>query len=788
MIISIKPGKKGFAQYSTDREDKAYTIIEGDPLRIDKISSEVLSHSMNRKVSHYSYVLSFKEENLTKNELYEYYQRFKELMFANYNPLELEILSVIHWDDKKPHIHCYVINYSMLNNKNLRLYRGYPDFPRVEAIQEKINYEYSLASPFNNINLLSLTNEQKKRDWVHKKGETYYEVFDDFFYEEIENTIKISKNYDEFIEKLSVSAGNIEIQTYDKIDKALFDKAKFLKEKHLVLKEKENTTGGNYRYISKLFDKKWFNDNLDKIKEALEKTSITNIKYSQSRKSKEAYEKIFNETTQKHLEDITERFVGKEFVKNNYFDLVSNELAKILNFNFTFADQRSFDILSSNIERYLQVCRSKYDIEEFLQKFKFDSYVIEEGYVSFSVQGHSIEIYNENLYRYFTGIQELDFSENDDLKEMQESLTKSLTDLSTNRNRALARELLEKLFYIQKIKNKEEFEKLLDLLGLKIERGGVDKRKGSYITLSNETGKFSLYNDVIYSLVNSNSSHEEYIQKRKDTVSEELNKKFTRFYIEGVCSDILQKGNSINTVYDYQLLNSPLKNFSLSGNNKTGFIYKNQERSKFDEIRDYGKTVSVVKSINDKRSGKNCADMFFLKGSDYISVDTKSDEFKQGLVERIKEKKYGIRVIDEKGNLLYAPAQTPNEDVSKQVENIAKEIRTRLQNGIQTSSKSIVEILNEIKSLDINTRQGQNEFRKLMEELSKMDKTILEACCNTLGINIVRAGKDTKLGEYGTFQFRDKKVSVYSKDIHDIVDRLAKESRAKENTQVSIEI
>lgn len=73
-----------------------------------------------------------------------------------------EILAVAHFDDNKPHVHCTVLSSSQIDNRDLRLYRGYVDFPRIEAIQETINYENNLESPFDNMNLLSLTPLKKK--------------------------------------------------------------------------------------------------------------------------------------------------------------------------------------------------------------------------------------------------------------------------------------------------------------------------------------------------------------------------------------------------------------------------------------------------------------------------------------------------------------------------------------------------------------------------------------------------------------------------------------------------
>ena len=74
MIINVRASSSvDFGKYLTDREQSAFTIIEGNAQRIDSIAEAMLPANPKKNISHYSYVLSFKEKNLTKEEIISLY-------------------------------------------------------------------------------------------------------------------------------------------------------------------------------------------------------------------------------------------------------------------------------------------------------------------------------------------------------------------------------------------------------------------------------------------------------------------------------------------------------------------------------------------------------------------------------------------------------------------------------------------------------------------------------------------------------------------------------------------
>lgn len=766
MIISIKKGQGGFGQYATDRDEDTFTIIEGDPNRIEEIADYELSLSNKRTFSHYSYVLSFKEENLTKDDLFDYYTQFKELMFKNYNPSELEIFSVMHWDDNKPHVHCYVINYSMIDDKELRLYRGYTDFKRVEAVQENINLENNLASPFENINLLSLTKEQKKRDWVYKKGKDFYKTFDDSFYKNLNNFLLNSSNYDDFMNMIREKYGAIIINKKNIVDNN-FNKGKLLKLCNLVLTEHKIDGVGHRNYSSKLFDKVWFEKNLSDLKEFVSSgETLIDFKYSQKRFKKQMnkadmlyyYNRLYNDTTLKHEEHIFSRKVGKKYL-SKHIDISVDTFAKNI---LTLCDKDNIDRAEYFLERYFSDCTSKKCMKSLLKKLPIVNIKLnnEKESVEFDINNKKIVLYESNFFNYY--LKQKDFKPNKQFGDLESRFFFALKNLTSNKSKAEARLIFEELFYKEKIKNLQELELLLKRFNLKILRIGDDKRKGKYLTVGNEFGKFSIYNDVIYALANNTMSIEDYKKHRKTSVEEILKSKFAENYIESSCKRFLgyNPDTYIQNINQYKLNHFPMANYVSSGNNKTGYIFTNHENFDYERIFDYGSDVVVQKSFNFAKSGRDVADLFYLKGSNYISVDCNNDEFKKAMIDRIKNKNYHIRVIDKDGNLLYTP------DEEHKIDKVNKETIDKLDKSLKSKEESLISILLKLENLDVNSRKGMNEFRNIIASISKMDISSLEAICKSVGIDILRTGEDTKKGKYATFMYDNKKIAVYDEDIH----------------------
>lgn len=774
MIINVKASSSVNAgEYLTDREKEAYTIIEGDSDRFDYICSSTLENNKKKKISHYSYVLSFEEEHLTKDNLINYYMQFKEKMFSNYNIAELEVLAVIHFDDNKPHIHCTVVNSSQIDNdRDLRLYRGYPDFSRIESIQETINYNNDLTSVFDNYNLLSLTAEQKKRDWqVKKRDISYYGVFDDIVHKEIEDILKqdLIIDYDKFINKLELKFGKTEVINFNKSNTKEVDKTTFLKESKLVLKDHVTVDNENYTFPSKLFDRNWFNKNIVELKTNLLKKNLKQIKYQIPKKSLASQNRILKETTSKHENHIYSRKVGNKYLKDHFDFMFENNLNNLESIK---KNELNMPILEEKYERLLSDADDK-NLKKFIERIDIDKYSVLEDHIEYNKDNFKFRIYNNKLIETYKKKHTTNNSNNKELLEEQLSL--HLKTLKSNKSKAKARLALEELFYKNKIKSKEEFEFLLNTFKIKISKAGTDKTKGSYLTLESNRQKFRIYNNIIYNLAFEQDAN--YKIKRDKEIKNELKDKFLNNYIASVYLELHKnnKYNWTNSVNDYRLKksndiidsyfeiskkDSDLKNHSL-------FRYKNHKFNDFEQV-EYSNikgSLTVKKSLNKKQSGKNIADLYFAKGTKNIQINKDMDkELLEGFIERVKEKKYDINVLDSNDNFIYINNFEKEKEMSQsEIDYNAKEVFNRLEKdgGVD----KILNHINTLDNLDFKTKEDLDTFRKIMKDLNRTNKNSLESILTTVGINVVRVGRDNIKGDYATFEYKDKKIAVYDKNV-----------------------
>ncbi|MDD5373291.1 MAG: hypothetical protein PHO62_07705 [Sulfurimonas sp.] len=671
MIINARASSSvDFGKYLTDRDKKAFTAIEGNPARIDSLAVSLLERNPKRKNTHYSFVLSFKEEHLSRDDLFNYYMQFKEQMFKNYNVDELEILSVIHWDDVKPHIHCTVLNASQLdNNRDLRLYRGYVDFKRVEAVQEKINYENNLVSPFDNYNLLSLTNEQQMRNWLVKKGKPHYGVFDDDFFRTIEKSIKECKDFDSFMALVEQEFGETTIISASKFKKNNFNKNKLLNEYALVLNDKVLPTGQNYVYNSKLFDKKWFIKNLAKIKDSLTRVRLENIKFSAGKMSLKEYNKLLSETTTKHGEHLFDRRVGKKYVELNIDKVLDENLSLFNGGSLEGVEQAGCE---SIVERFLENCNEKQ-----LERFAFDfpyNYEIKKDYIRYQKNGVGIfDIYNQNLLLFLKqkGVSSRNTSEKIDngftleqkKKIKLDDFYEFLNSLNSNKSKAKFRLLLLSYMEQERIKNSKELDTLFKKLGLKIVKSGEDFKRGDYITLENESGRVSVYDSFLAAIIKNEVFLEEtdYILKRDSEIEKGILSSDINYYLKSVYSDIIYEVdfNTITSVDDYRLYQSPFIGDTVKVDgfaptpNYERYGYFTKER--YEHVRDNREgTLLVEKSLDRIKTGKNLVDFYAQKGITDISIDNKKIDYeiREGMISRAKEMGYTLYIWDKSPNYL----------------------------------------------------------------------------------------------------------------------------------------
>lgn len=774
MIVSVKAGSSiDVGKYLTDRDLAAFTIIEGNAEKFDYLCEKSLIENNRKKISHYSFVLSFKEEHLTKDDLLNYYMQFKEKMFCNYEPSELEILSVIHWDDNKPHIHCVVINSSQIdNNRDLRLFRGYPDFSRVESIQEIINYENDLASVFDSHNLLSLTQEQKRRDWKVKKREVpYYEVFDDVVYKKIDEILKddMIVSYDRFINEIEKNFGKTVIVNTNKLNKDGFNEANLLKESKLVLTEKFTSKNENYSFNSKLFDKTWFNKNILKIKTALiNNINASDIKYKIKKKTYKEQLQTFETTNKKHEEHIFSRKVGKKFTTSNIDKIFETNLEKINRFNLTELNKSIFE---SQVEKLLFAANKK-NLLYFIENLNIKKFKITNDSIEYTKGNQKFSIFNEDLINIYKN--KVSSGNKNNSKKLEQELISFLENLKSNKAKAKVRESIEELFYIYKIKNHNEFIELLKKFNIKINKIGFDSQNGNYITIDFNNNKVRLYNDVIYNICKENDDTS-YNNKRDIIINDTLKDTFLSNYIKSVYLEINQKNDFINTVNGYRLYKSDdVINcyFSIAKNNDSSdvnspFTYKNHPYNDYEQV-DYKmntNTFKVHKTLDKTKTANNIADMYHLKGIKNISIDNMDSELLEAFIKRIKEKNYNITIWNESNQLIFINKDLKNDDLLSKVEinSIAKKTHEKLkeEGGID----KIMTYIDKLEKIDINKKNDLELFRKIMKEINKNNRNSLEAICLTQGINIIRVGHDNTKGDYATFEFKGKKISVYDTNV-----------------------
>lgn len=781
MIINTRASESiDVGRYLTDRDEKAFTVIEGDAKRFDNICELTLENRPQKKNSHYSFVLSFKEEHLTKDDLMNYYMQFKDEMFKNYNLNELEMLSVIHWDDVKPHIHCVVVNSSQIdNNRDLRLYRGNVDFSRIEAIQEKINYKNGLVSPFDNYNLLSLTASQKKRDWlVKKRDKEYYEVFDDKVYKDLENILKSDAkiSFKKFIKKVERLYGEIDLLGADKFDDKEYNEDVAIKKSGLLLKDKKNSNGDNYYYRSKLFNEKWFNDNIKNIQKSLENREIKSIKYSDNKKPLWKQEKILKETTDKHLEHLNFKKVGKEYIDDNIDLVMENGLKDLLSVKVSRITKAHFE---SKIERYLDIVDDKY-LKKFINYFDYDSLdVMDDGFIRFSIKNKKIDIYNSDVYEYLNGVSaHIDAKEIDSLDFDYNELYSALNDLKRNKNKAKARVLIEDVFYHEKLKDKNEIDALFKRLGLDVQRVGVDSKKGAYLTLSNSSGNFRLYCDAIYNLykveVKGLNGEVDYKIKRDKIIeNDNLKDVYLSSYIKSVYLGLSNGSDKfINSVNEYRLENINAIDrgkFELKNNSVLKIGYKDNCFNDYEKINFNNKTggIKVSKSLKPAKSGADIADLYSINGITDLEINNEMDEeIKQGFINRVKEKNYDLSLWDkDSGKLLFQNVNKENIELGRdeKVDLTSKIVRKSI-NEYGGVSK-LLDDINELRGLDIKSKDGVERFRELMGNFNEHSKDSLKIICDLNGINIVRSGNDKKKGIYTTVEFKGKKIAIYGLDV-----------------------
>jgi hypothetical protein len=317
---------------------------------------------------------------------------------------------------------------------------------------------------------------------------------------------------------------------------------------------------------------------------------------------------------------------------------------------------------------------------------------------------------------------------------------------------------------------------LLNKFNLKLNRVGHDSQNGNYVTLEYNKNKIRLYNDVVYNLCKNPSSISYNTQKEK-VINSSIKDDLLSNYIKSVYFEILQKGEFINSVNSYRLHKSDDvidAYFSIANKNDIDnnqmFRYKNHKYNDYEKVeyRMSDGSFKVHKTLEKEKTAKNIADMYHLKGSKNIHISNNMDsELLEAFIKRIKEKNYDITIWNDDNKLIYINKDINSSDKKElsqtEIGYIAKRTHEKLEkNGGFNRIMNYVDILDKI---DINKKSDIEKFRKIMKEINKNDKNSLEAICLTQGININRVGHDNTKGDYVTFEYKGKKISVYDTNV-----------------------
>ncbi|EMC9392298.1 helix-turn-helix domain-containing protein [Vibrio parahaemolyticus] len=173
MLVRVRGGKDGIAEYlrdgmKSDREQHRDELdkricIDGDLSLTDTIIKDMAK--MDKPENYLHVTLSFAERDINEEKIRAIYDNYKSNVMSAYLPEEYNIYAEIHvpkiksYTDKStgetverfPHIHMVIPRKNLLDGKDLNprgLFRS--NLKYFDAIQEKINHEHGLISPFDN--------------------------------------------------------------------------------------------------------------------------------------------------------------------------------------------------------------------------------------------------------------------------------------------------------------------------------------------------------------------------------------------------------------------------------------------------------------------------------------------------------------------------------------------------------------------------------------------------------------------------------------------------------------
>lgn len=179
MLIKVKGYKGGAREYleegrKIDRELSRDVLDKRVILSGDLALTEKIYMSMNNNGDrYYSIVLPFKESHVPQDVLQGVADEVRQFVGAAYRDDEFNFYAEAHLPkvrfetdkltgeliERRPHIHVIVPKQNLLSG-NVAEFLGYPtdkSFPFIEALQEKLNRQYGLESPRDNLRIDNVT-------------------------------------------------------------------------------------------------------------------------------------------------------------------------------------------------------------------------------------------------------------------------------------------------------------------------------------------------------------------------------------------------------------------------------------------------------------------------------------------------------------------------------------------------------------------------------------------------------------------------------------------------------
>lgn len=380
-IIRVSGGNSGIAEYlktgikqdrefSRDQLDKRITL-SGD---LD-LTDSIINSIPNKKQDRYLHItISFKEDVIGDQVAKEVLDQYlNDLIGDSYRPDEINVYAELHnpkiksYIDKKtgehverkPHIHLVIPKVNLYNGKAIEPTGKYTQNEKFfEAIQEKINQDFKLSSPRDNVrvtddNYAKILERTKNDSFNVKNGKERENIHSDIVNYKINNVEEFEKylklKYTDFkirnkgTEKEYYAVKKDNESNYINLKSPLFSK-KYIESRSLSLDKLQ------YKDIEKTVNE-WKNNKSKEIK-YINKSKILRDKYKELSKDKKPI--FLNKIEREHYEH--------ESIRHGTNSRERSEISRNPNFRRENNSQRSFGMsemllrkLDSNITAKLNI-------------------------------------------------------------------------------------------------------------------------------------------------------------------------------------------------------------------------------------------------------------------------------------------------------------------------------------------------------------------------------------------------------------------------------------------------